>query len=67
MVVTCKLVFIGSGSLKIDCNLGELGKRSLKIFDDFGGDEVGIGEVGTVFEAFVFEPKDVEIEFITLD
>jgi hypothetical protein len=33
----------------------------LEIFDDFGGDEAWIREVGTVFEAFVFEPKDVEV------
>ena len=27
----------------------QLGKRRLEIFDDFGGDDVGIGEVGAVF------------------
>jgi len=34
-----------------------LGKRGLEVFDDFLSDDVGIGEVGAVFEAFVFEPK----------
>ena len=33
----------------------------MEIFDDFGGDDVGIGEIGAVFEAFVFEPEDVEV------
>jgi hypothetical protein len=34
----------------------------LEVFYDLGGDDVGIGEVGAVVEAFVFEPKDVEVE-----
>jgi hypothetical protein len=38
----------------------------LEIFNDLGGDDVGIGKVGAVFEAFVFEPKDVEVEFVAL-
>src|SRR6266480_2022906 len=50
--------------LQIRCDFGKLGKRSLKIFDDFGGDDVGIGKVCAVFEAFVFEPEDVEVEFV---
>jgi hypothetical protein len=29
----------------------------LEVFYDFGGDDVGIGKVGAVFEAFVFEPE----------
>jgi hypothetical protein len=29
-------------------------------------DDVGIGKVSAVFEAFIFEPKDVEVEFIAL-
>jgi hypothetical protein len=32
-----------------------LGEGGLEVFDDFGGDDIGIGKVGTVFEAFVFE------------
>jgi len=39
-----------------------LRKRSFEIFNNLGGDDVGIGEVGAVFEAFVFEPEDVQIE-----
>ena len=39
----------------------------MEVFDDFSGDNVGIGEVGTVFEAFVFEPEDVEVEFVAFD
>jgi hypothetical protein len=29
----------------------QLGESGLKVFDDFGGDDVWIGEVGAVFEA----------------
>jgi hypothetical protein len=29
----------------------------LEVFDNLGGDDVGVGEVGAVFEAFVFEPE----------
>ena len=50
--------------LQIRCDFGELRKRGLEVFNDFGGDDVGIGEVGAIFEAFVFQPEDVEIEFI---
>jgi hypothetical protein len=31
-----------------------LGKRGLEVFDDFDGDNIGIGKVSAVFEAFVF-------------
>ena len=31
------------------------------------GDDIGIGEVGAVFKAFVFEPEDVEVKFVALD
>ncbi len=27
----------------------------------------GSGEIRAVFEAFVFEPKDVEVEFVALE
>jgi hypothetical protein len=43
-----------------------LSQGGLEVFDDFGGDYFGVGEVGAVVEAFVFEPKDVEVEFIAL-
>ena len=29
----------------------------MEVFDDLGGDDVGAGKVGAVFEAFVFEPE----------
>ena len=38
----------------------------MEVFNDFGGNDVGIGKVGAVFEAFVFEPKDIEVEFVAL-
>jgi hypothetical protein len=42
-----------------------LGESSLKVLYDFRGDDAGVGEVGAVFEAFVFKPEDVEVEFIS--
>ena len=41
-------------------------KRGFQILNNFCGDNVGIGKIGAVFEAFVFEPKDVEVEFVAL-
>lgn len=39
----------------------------MQVFGDFGGDDFGGGEIGGVFEAVVFEPKDVEVGFVALD
>jgi hypothetical protein len=36
----------------------------LEVFDDFGGDDVGVGKIGAAFEALVLAPEDVEIEFL---
>jgi hypothetical protein len=32
-------------AFQIRCDFGELGEGGLEVFDDFGGDDVGIGEV----------------------
>jgi hypothetical protein len=40
--------------LQIRRDFGELGEGGLEVFGD-----VGIGKVGAVFEAFVFQPKEV--------
>jgi hypothetical protein len=55
-----------SPSLEVGRDFGELGEGGLEVFDDFGCDDVGIWEVGAIFEAFVFEPEDVEIELVAL-
>ena len=47
--------------------LGELGQGGLEIFDDLGGDDFGGGKVRAVFEALVFEPENVEIDFVAFD
>ena len=39
----------------------------MEIFDDLGGDDIGVREVGAVFEGFIFQPEDVEIEFVALE
>jgi hypothetical protein len=41
-------------------------KRGEEVLDDLSSDDVGSGEVGALFEAFVFEPEDVEVEFVCL-
>jgi hypothetical protein len=41
-------------------------ERGFQVFDDLGGDDAGIGEVGAVFEAFVFQPENVEVELVAL-
>jgi hypothetical protein len=33
----------------------------------FLGNHVGLGEIGAVFERFVLEPEDVEVEFVALE
>jgi hypothetical protein len=38
----------------------------LEVFNNFGGDDVGIGEVCAVFERFIFEPENVEVQFVAL-
>ena len=49
-------------SLQIICDFGELGEGGLKVFDDFGGDHIGIGKIGTVFEAFVFRSLNFALQ-----
>jgi hypothetical protein len=53
-------------ALQICCNRGELLKRSFQILDNLVSDNIRVGKVGALFEAFVFEPKDVEVEFVAL-
>ena len=45
---------------------GELGESSLEVFYDLGGDDVGIGEIGVVFQAFVFQPENIKVKFVAL-
>jgi len=40
----------------------QLSEGGLEIFHDFGGDDIGIGKVGAVCEALVFEPEEVAVE-----
>jgi len=38
-----------------------------EIFDDVVGENIGIREVVTFFEAFVTEPEDVETSLVAID
>jgi hypothetical protein len=44
----------------------ELFKCRAQVFDDLGGDHVGVFQVGRVFQAVVLEPEDVEAELVSL-
>ena len=37
-----------------------------QVFDDLGGDDVGVFEVGRVFQAVVLEPEDVQAHLVAL-
>ena len=44
--------------LQVTRDFRELGEAGLEIFDDIGGgDDFGVGKVGAVFEAFIFEAE----------
>jgi hypothetical protein len=45
--------------LQVCSDFRKLSHSGLEVFDYFGGDQVAIGEIGAVFEAFVFEPKGI--------
>jgi hypothetical protein len=38
-----------------------------EVFDDFLGENVGIGEIVGFFEALVAEPEDVEASLVAVD
>jgi hypothetical protein len=42
--------------LQIVSDFGELSESGLEVFGDVGGDDFWGGEIGAVFERFVFEP-----------
>ena len=48
-------------------DLAELFERRLEVFHNFGGDDVGSRKISGVFEGFVFEPEDVEVDFVAFD
>jgi len=48
--------------LQISGDRCELRESGFQIFDDFGGDDVRIWEIGAVFERFIFQPEDVEVD-----
>jgi len=52
--------------LQISGNCGELRECGFQILDNFLRNHIGIGKVGAVFKAFVFEPENVEVELVAL-
>jgi len=45
----------------------ELLQCSAEVFDDFGGDDGGVGEVVGVLQGIVLEPEDVEAGLVAGD
>ena len=41
--------------------------RAAQVFDDLGGDDVGVFEVRRVFQAVVLEPEDVQAHLVALE
>ena len=52
---------------QVSQNQLELFKRCAQVFDDLGGDEVGVFEVGRVFQTVVLEPEDVQAHLVALE
>jgi hypothetical protein len=46
---------------------GKFVKRGLQILDDLRCDYIGGWQIGSVFQAIVFEPEDVQAGFIAFD
>ena len=47
--------------------MGELEDGGFQVFGDFGGDQVRIGQVGRVLQALVFQPEDIQVDFVALE
>jgi len=54
-------------SLEFIRDCAELFEGGCEVFDDFPGENVGIGEIVGVFEAFVPEPEGVEAGLVAID
>jgi len=54
-------------SLQVIRDFTELFEGGFEVFDDFLGENVGVGEIVRVFEAFVSEPEDVGAGFVAAD
>jgi len=48
-------------------DFAELFEGGFEVLDDFLGENVGIGKIVGVFEAFVSQPGDVEAGLVTVD
>ena len=57
----------GSLCFQVLCDAGEEPQGGLEVVRDFLREYVGLGEILGVFKAFVFEPEDVEIDFVAFD
>jgi hypothetical protein len=50
----------------VSCNSANWASAAWRSSTISGCDDVGLGEIGAVFEAFVSEPADVEAELVAL-
>ena len=52
---------------EVRCDFGELSEGGLEVFDDVGGDDLGSGKIGAVFEGFVFQPENIQVDLVAFD
>ena len=56
-----------SGRRKLGLDRLELLERGAQVFGDLGSNQIGVGQVGGVFERLVLEPEDVEADLVALE
>jgi hypothetical protein len=52
---------------QINRDFAELFQSGFEVFDDFLGQNVGVGQVVGLFQAFVSQPEDIQTGFVAVD
>jgi len=63
----CRLRTALATNLQLPHNLRKALQRRLQVFCDFRGQDVRFGQAVDVFEAVVFQPEQVEVEFVAFE
>ena len=66
MLAWLNLFSLGSFNTQVRGDFAKLFEGGFEIFNDFLGQNVGIGEVVGLFEALVSEPEDVEAGLVAV-
>jgi len=59
-----KVLTDSSQFAQIVSDLSKLLQRCLQVLDDLGGQHIRIGQVGRVFQRFIPQPKDVQVDLV---